>query len=49
MDLIARFILWFILSAVGVYFIQIFLPNEFLVAFVVAIIIAVVATKEKER
>jgi len=45
MDVIYKFVFWFICSIVGTFFLTIIFPNKILLSFVVATIISVLAIK----
>ena len=47
MNIVSKFVLWFSCSLVGTFFLDIFIPNRFLLAVAVALIISVIATKEE--
>jgi hypothetical protein len=43
---IARFVIVFIISLIGVIFLQDFTPNKFISAFIIALILAVLGSKD---
>jgi len=47
MDAIYKFLLWTILSFVGVIILNSFVPNKVIFAFVIAIVIGIIATREE--
>lgn len=47
MDVIYKFILWFAISLVGVFFLITTFSNPFVNAFIIALVISILANREK--